>query len=210
MDPLDSIAFRDWLARFLVVLFLTGAAGMLVAGLGLIFRSAATLRFFAGLNRWVSTRRTLRSFEIPRDTGPAVQKYRRLLGVIFIVGGIFAVYALATKYNARGAILLLGLDIFRLSFATWVVDSLRWVLIAGNVAWVVVGVMLVFFPDALVAVEARGARWFSERRIATKRDEMNLFLDGWVATHPRISGSIIVFFALVLLGAFGLLVPAIR
>src|SRR5262245_12697327 len=94
-----SIPFREWLARFLVVLFLAGGSAMLVAGLGLIFGSAATLRFFSGMNRWVSARRALRPVEIPRDSGPAVQKHRRWLGVIFIVGGGFAIYSLVVEWN---------------------------------------------------------------------------------------------------------------
>jgi hypothetical protein len=39
---------------------------------------------------------------------------------------------------------------------------------------------------------------------------MNLTLDSWVERFPRAAGSIITFFALVLIGAFGLLLPAIR
>ena len=209
-DPLDSISFRDWLARFLVVLFVVGGTAMLVAGLGLIFRSAATLRAFSGMNRWVSARRTLRPVEIPRDTSLAVQKYRRPLGAIFIAGSAYALYSLATEYNARAAILLLGLDIFRPAFATWAVDSIRWILIVGNAAGFVVGILLAFFPGALAALEARGSRWYSERQVARNRDTMNLTLDDWVARHPRTSGCVITFFALVQLGAFGLLLPAIR
>src|SRR6185436_11546855 len=111
---------------------------------------------------------------------PAVRKYGRLLGVIFMAGGSFALYSLATEYNARAAILLLGLDIFRPSFAEWAVDSIRWILMVGNAAGIVVGAALVFAPQALVALEARGARWYSERRHATNRDAMHLTLDDWV------------------------------
>jgi hypothetical protein len=121
------------------------------------------------MNRWVSTRRTLRSIEIPRDTGPAVLTYRRWLGAIFIAGGVFAIYGLATQYNERAAIALLGLDIFRPSFASWVVESARWVLIVGNVAGTIVGVALVFFPGALVDLEARGARWALGARVCQER-----------------------------------------
>jgi hypothetical protein len=183
---------------------------MLVAGLGLIFRSAATLALFSRLNRWVSTRRTLRPVELPRDTGAAVQKHRRWLGVVFIAGGAYALYSLATEYNARAAILLLGLDIFRPSFAGWAVDSIRWVLIAGNAAGVVVGIMLVFFPQGLASLEVRGARWYSERQVAKNREVMHLTFDDWVARHPIAAGWIIAVFGLILLGAFGLLLPATR
>jgi hypothetical protein len=207
---LDSLAFRDWVAQFLVVLFLVGGFAVLAAGLSLIFNSAGTLRFFSRMNRWVSTRRTLRPIEVPRDTGQAVQKYRRWLGTIFVAGGIFAIYGLTTQFSARAAVTLFGLDIFRPSFASWVVESARWILIVGNGVGIVVGVMLVFFPAALIALEARGARWYSERQVVKDRETMNLALDNWVERFPRAAGCIITFFALVLIGAFGLLLPAVR
>jgi hypothetical protein len=205
-----GLAFRDWFAQFIVVLFLAAGVALLAIGLGLLFNSAGTLRFFSRMNRWVSTRRTLRPVEIPRETGEAVQKYRRWIGVVFIAGGLFAIYGLLAQYNAKAAILLLGLEIFKPAFASWVVDSARWVLVAGNLAGIVVGVLLVFFPQALAGLEARGARWYSERHVVRDREKMNLALDNWVERFPRVAGCIITFFALVLIGAFGLLLPAIR
>jgi hypothetical protein len=213
MDPatlLANIAFRDWVALFLIVLFLVAGFAILGAGLGLMFNSAATLQFFSRMNRWVSTRRTLRPIEIPRDSGQAVQKYRRWLGAVFIAGGIFAIYGLTMQFSTRAAIALLGLDIFRPAVASWLVESARWILIVGNAAGIVVGIMLAFFPQALVALEARGGRWYSERALAKDREKMNLTLDNWVERYPRAAGCVIAFFALVLIGAFGLLLLAIR
>lgn len=210
LNVFGSHGFRLWFAQFLIVLFLVGGVVSLAIGLSLIFNSAGTLKFSAGMNRWVSTRRTFKPVEVPRDTGHAVQKYRRWLAAIFIAGGIFAVYGLATQFNVRAVILIFGLDYFRPSFASWVVESARWVLIAGNLVGIVVGIMLAFFPDALMALEARGSRWYSERQLVKERETMNLTLDNWVAQFPRASGCIITFFALVLIGAFGLMLPALR
>jgi len=209
MKYFNSPTFWQWAAEFLTVLFLLGGVAILAIGLSLIFNSAATLRIFAAMNRWVSTRRSYRSVEIPRDTRQAVLRYRRWLALIFIAGGVFALYGLALRFDARAAIQLFGLGIFKPSFAGWVVESARWVLIVGNLAGVVVGIALAFFPDALVALEARGARWYSERQYVRNRETMNLTLDNWVAQFPRASGCIITFFALVLLGAFGLMLPAV-
>jgi hypothetical protein len=205
-----SNAFQQWVVQFLVVLFLVGGFVLLVTGLGLIFNSAGTLRFFSGMNRWVSSRRAFKPLEVPRDTRQAVQKYRRWLAVIFVGGGIFAIFGLSMRFDVRAVSFLFGLDHFRPSFASWVVESARWVLIVGNLAGIVVGIMLAFLPDALMALEARGAHWYSERAFVKNRDAMNLTLDGWVAQFPRASGCIITFFALVLIGAFGLMLPAAR
>jgi hypothetical protein len=207
MNLFNSHAFRQWAVQFLVVLFLVGGFVLLVIGLSLIFNSAGTLRVFAGMNRWVSSRRAFRPIEIPRDTRQAVQKYRRWLAVAFVGGGIFAIFGLTTWFDVRAVIFLFGLDYLRPPFASWVVESARWVLIVGNLAGVVVGIMLAFFPDALMALEARGAHWYSERAFVKDRDAMRLTLDNWVAQFPRASGCIITFFALVLIGAFGLMLP---
>lgn len=210
LNVFGSHGFRLWFAQFLIVLFLVGGVASLAIGLSLIFNSAGMLKFSAGMNRWVSTRRAFKPVEVSRDTRQAVQKYRRWLAVIFVAGGIFAVYGLATQFNVKAVILVFGLDYFRPSFASWVVESARWVLIVGNLAGIAVGIMLAFFPAALMALEARGSRWFSERQLVKDRETMNLTLDNWVAQFPRASGCIITFFALVLIGAFGLMLPAIR
>jgi len=205
-----SNAFRAWAVQFIVVLFLVGGVVALAAGLCLAFNSAGALRFFDRLNLWVSTRRTFKPIEIPRDTTQVVYRYRRFLAVIFVAGGAFATFGLLKHFDAAAVIRLFGLDFFRPSFAGWVADSGRWVLIAGNLAGIVVGIMLGFFPDALMALEARGARWYSERKFARDREKMNLTLDGWVAQFPRTAGWIITFFALVLIGAYGMMLPALR
>ena len=210
MKLADSHIFRQWVVEFLVVAFLVAGFAVLAVGLSLIVNSAGTLRFFAGMNRWVSTRRAYKPIEIPRDTGQAVMKYRRMLAAIFVVGGVFALYGLATRFDTGAVIFALRLDFLRPVFAGWVVESVRWVLIVGNLVGIAVGTMLAFFPDALVALEASGAHWYSERQYAKGRETMNLTLDNWVAQFPRASGCIITFFALVLLGAFGLMLPAIR
>jgi hypothetical protein len=210
LNVFGTHVFRLWFAQFLIVLFLVGGVVSLAIGLSLIFNSAGTLKFSAGMNRWVSTRRTFKPIEIPRDTRQAVRKYRRWLAVMFVAGGIFAVYGLATQFNVKAVIPVFGLDYFRPSFASWVVESARWVLLIGNLVGIAVGIMLAFFPDALMALEAGGSRWYSERRYLKEREAMNLTLDNWVAQFPRASGCIITFFALVLIGAFGLMLPAIR
>ena len=203
-------AFRAWAVQFLVVLFLVGGIVALVTGLCLAFNSAGTLRFLDRMNVWTSTRRAFKPIEIPRDTTQAVYRHRRWLAAFFVAGGAFAIYGLLAQFNAGAVIQLFGLGVLRPSFAGWVVDSARWVLVAGNLAGIAVGIALGFFPERLMALEARGSRWYSERQLAKDRDKMNLALDSWVAQFPRAAGWIITFFALVLIGAYGMMLPALR
>ena len=107
---LSSVAFWQWIAEVLIVFFLIGGIVSLAVGVGLILNSACTLRFLAALNRWVSMRSATKPLEIPRDTTRAVQKHRRWLAVIFIAGGAFATFVLATKFDPNAARKLLNLQ----------------------------------------------------------------------------------------------------
>lgn len=76
----------------------------------------------------------------------------------------------------------------RYAFQHWavqLVESVRWVLIVGNLTAIVIGTILDLFPDALAALEARDDRWYSDRRLVKGADAMNLSLDNRVAAPPR-------------------------
>lgn len=205
-----SQTVRVWLAQSMVIFFLIGGVFLLAVGLGLMINGAGSLRFFGSMNRWVSMRRATRSLEIPRDTRPTVQKFRYWLAAIFIAGGAYAIYGLLTWFNTAAVIALLNLNYFHPVYAAWLADALRWILIVGNVTAIVAGIMLAFFPAALVALEARGSSWFSERQAVRGADTMRVTsLDSWVAAYPRPAGVIIILFALSLIGAFGLMLPGL-
>ena len=207
LNMMGSQAVRLWLAQSTVIFFLVGGVALLVVGVCLLVNSAAALRFFGNMNRWVSMRGASRSLEIPRDTRQAVQQYRYWLAAIFVSGGVFAVFSLLTQFKATAVVTMLGLESLRPVVVLWVIDSVRWMLVAGNMGAVVAGIMLAFFPAAVVALEARGSHWYSERKITKGGDDMNTRLDTWVAVYPRAAGGIIVVFALALIGAFALILP---
>lgn len=210
MEIFDSVVFRQWALQSMIVIFFVGGVVGFVVGGCLIFCSEKTLRAFNSLNRWVSMRSASKPLEIPRDTRPAVQKYRKWLAVFFIAGAVFSIYFLATKFDARAAMAGFNLHTLRAPIGAWIIDSVRWILIVGNLAAIAVGVMLGFFPATLAAIETSGSRWFSERRFAKGSDDMNLSLDKWVAAFPRTTGVIFSLTTLVLMGNFGFLLFGVR
>ena len=207
---LNSHAFAQWIAESLAIFFLLGGFVVFAVGLGLFFRSEGTLRLFGTLNRWVSMRRPTRPLEIARDTRPGVLKYRRWIAAVCILGGAFALYGLFTHFDAGAVIYVYRLDVFKPSFAGWVADSARWILIVGNAAAIVVGLALAFSPGAVAKLEAEGGRWYSERLVTKGADDMQTPLDRRVAAYPRYSGVIMMFFGLVLIGVFGSMLAGIR
>lgn len=209
VSMMGSYSVRLWLAQSATVFFLIAGVFLLLIGVGLLMNSAGTLRAFGAMNRWVSLRRATKPLEVQRDIQPAVRKYRYVLGAVFFAGGGFALIGLLTQYDHRAVITLFNLDYFHPVYATWLADALRWMLLAGNVLAMAAGVMLVFFPDALMALEARGGAWYSERQAVRGADTMRFTLDVWVAEQPRAAGAIITLFALALIGTFALLLPGI-
>ncbi len=210
LNMMDNPAVRLWLAQATVVFFIVAGLALLAVGAGLIANSAAALRFFDRMNCWVSMRGATRSLEVPHDTRQAAQKYRYWLAAIFVIGGIFALSGLLARYDAGAVLLALGLNGPRPGAAIWLIDAVRWILVVGNLAGIVVGLMLAFAPDRIAAIEARGSHWYSERKLTKGGDDMrNLKLDAWVAAYPRFAGWSIVVFALLLVGAFGFLLPAV-
>jgi|GEM_PF-491152 len=210
LSLIESDEFRLWGAQVIVLFFLLGGVTLLAVGMGLIVNSDKSLQMFSKMNRWVSFRRATKPLEVMRDTRQAVQDYRYWLAAIFVFGGVFALYGLLTQFEAASIIYVLGLDFLKTDAALWLVDSARWVLIVGNLLGIVVGIMLAFFPAALVALEASGSRWTSHRKAGHGADTMRVTtLDTWVAAQPRVAGGIIAVFALVLIVTFGLMLPKV-
>jgi hypothetical protein len=205
---LNSRAFAQWIAESLAIFFLLGGFVVLAVGLGLFFNSEGTLRLFGRMNRWVSMRRTTRPLEIARDTRSAVLRHRYWIAAAFILGGAYALYGLTARFDAQSVIYVYRLDFFKPAFATWVVDSARWILIVGNVAALIIGLALAFSPSAIAQLEAAGSRWYSERQATRGADDLRTPLDQRVAAYPRYSGLIMMFFGLVLILTFGFMLAA--
>jgi len=193
--PSNYNAIWQLLFQFFIVVVLVFASIGFVVGMGLIFSSARTLRFLQGMNRWVSTRGAFRAMDLPRSTEQFSHRNRRWVGWALMAGGIFATFGLAAGINpaavgttfAKGAMVPL---------VVIVAGTLRWFLIVGSIAGVVVGGMLCFSPDALATLEKFANRWFTARRMLRGGDDMILTLDRLVEAHPRLSGGILACTAL--------------
>jgi len=192
------------LASSVALFFFVWGVVSLAVGIGLIVRSASMFRFFALMNTYVSTRRGLKSMAVPRHVGPVVLKYRHLFGVLFAAGAAYSIFGLLTgsDNSVVAAMLDTGLPG---PVGSWLVEVLRWFLGICNAFAFIIGLMLLFFPDAFGAIEARANRWYSFRQLAPGADTMHLPLDRWVEAFPRTAGWIIALSALGVVVEFGLI-----
>jgi hypothetical protein len=193
MQQLLSTIVVPALLTFLMV---GGVAGVIL-GLGLCLRSDLVMRVGEKLNRWVSFRRVLKPAEIPRDSWAVVQRNRRVLAVLVVLGAAYTVYGLRLIDVPASALRVadrLGISV---NGASWLVESTIAFLIVGNAFAILVSALLGFAPDLLAKLDARSSRWISTRNAFRTASEINCTFDHWVEHWPRATGITIALFSLV-------------
>jgi len=178
------------LVQFLIVLFLVVAVAGLAVGVGLIASSPKMAQYFHMLNRWVSTRHILRPVEVPIDTERATHRHYRWLAGSFFLGGLIAIFGLLTGVDASAVSAAFAAKRFAPVIAI-AVESAKWVLIAGSASGVIVGAMLLFYPNAESMLERFANQWVSPRRVTRSWDDMRMTLDMLVEAHPKPAGWVI-------------------
>jgi len=179
------------LVQVLIVLFFLVAVAGLAVGIGLIVSSQKTVQFFHSVNRWISTRHALKSVEVPRETDRLAHRHQRWVAGAFVLGGLIAIFGLAAGIDANALSMLFAKRRF-VPVATIAFDSAKWFLIVGSTFGVVIGGMLLFYPDAENTLERFVNRWVSPRRVTRSWDDMHMTLDLLVEAHPTPAGWIIV------------------
>ncbi len=174
----------------LLFLLLVSILGLAI-GIGLVFRSAATLRFFGTMNRWVSTRKPLKPLEVTRDAERAAKRHALWFGLVLAIAGGYALVMLLSAPDAGRISSALGLGVSRYSAAAVLIDFAKWLLVAGSGLAVATGVLLAFFPRLWSAIEARANLWVSSRQMMAGGDTMHFAIDRWVEASPRTAGWII-------------------
>ena len=173
--------------QFSMVSFLVVAVAGLGVGAGLVVSSQKTVELFHVLNRWVSTRHALKSVEVPRETDRVAHRYQRWVAAGFLLGGLVSIFGLATGFDASAVSSALAQRPF-VPVVAIAVESAKWFLIVGSVFGVVVGAMLLFYPNAELTLERYANRWVSSRQIARGGDDMRMTLDRLVEAHPKHAG----------------------
>lgn len=195
----------------LVIFVLIGGLGGALLGAALIWRSTAALGFAARMNRWVSGREAMRALDKPRSTASSAPGVRRALGVFLAFGGAFAVALLLARLGVlhRGGYVP-GVDLERWLVSGVMLETMKWVLIAGSALAFAVGILMLFFPAQLAALEERMDRGYYSRAPARGEDttitpRMIMPLEPRVEAHPRAAGIIIAVASLLVAAGMALL-----
>jgi hypothetical protein len=186
---MTTLAFIERiLVPALIITLLVGGIAGLAIGTALIVDSRRTLGIIACMNRWVSTRRALKPLEMPRSVEPTAAPGARhpLFGAFLIIGGALVVYLLAVRLHLPRVGLASGASAVLLSIA---LDAIRWILVAGAAAGVLLGLLMIVSPARYSALTVSMNRWYSTRKmIPPAADAMHLTLEPRVEVNPRAAG----------------------
>ena len=186
----------QWLVPTLVIFLFLGSVFAIIVGSALIVRSAAMFRLFGVMNRWVSMRKVMRPVEIPRNADAALHRQRRTLGAVFIVGAALSLIVIIRGFDVAAVVAA-----FHGGMAPVAIEmtarTAKWVLVAGDVLAIAVGIAMIAIPGALAGFEARANEWYSVRKYDRNVDSMHMDVDTWAQTYPRAFG-----WSMVLLSLF--------
>jgi len=202
MPIFNNYVIDQLIAPAFVMFFFVGGLFAAAIGIGLIFRTPRVFRLFDLMNHSVSTRNATKPLAVRRDSSQFFAKYRIPIGVIFIIGALYADWGLLTGAGNAAIVSVFNTKLPP-GYVFWIVESVRYFLMVGCTVSIIVGILLVVSPDALKSIEDRGGHWFSTRQVAPGAETTYLTLDRWVAASPRIAGAIILFPALGMLMYFG-------
>jgi hypothetical protein len=193
-----NILVDQLLVPALFAFFLVAGIAGTALGMGLILFRGGLFHILSPMNRWVSGNKALAPLEALHNIDPTVYKYRRWFSAAFIVGAALSMFMIVVKLDAGAVLSVFGGS--RHSIITnWLVERLRWLMLAGDVLALAIGIVLGFFPNALGTLEKRTNRWYSPRQLGQRADDMHLTLDKWVQNSPRIAGWIISIGALIVI-----------
>ncbi len=204
MTLFQTTVLQLLLPTLLIFLFI-GSIFAIVIGAGLVLRGKAMFRYFGSLNRWVSTSEGMNKVDASYNIERIMHRQRRLLGVVFLALAALSFVVLVAKFDA-----VVLASIFARRFPSiaveLVAESLKWILIIGDVLAIVVGATLILIPDVLAKVEARMNTWYAPPANGKDPDTMHLTLDTWAQAHPRAAGWIIIVLAAFVVVNLGVLI----
>ena len=203
IQPAAKLLITQFLTHFLLWFFAFWSVVGIALGVGLIVYRARTLETLRWLNGWISTQRVLEPAEVPRSIEPLAHRYRVPLGIVLIVCGGFLMLDLLVRFDVGAAASAFHQP--STGYGRWLIESVKWLIVAGAAAAALLGILLCFFPSRLEAIESRMNKWVSLRDAAGRGDTMHVNLDRLVEIYPRATGAVIAAGAFVVLIETGFL-----
>jgi hypothetical protein len=168
------------------VFFILVSIFSFIVGVGLALRSARMFRFFDFMNKRVSTRKLLKPLAAPYYIEPVVLKHPGILGTGILAGALVSLWLLREVDD------IVFQPIYSGTFSIQTADILaRYThsfLMVGNALCVVLGLVLLFYPEKLTVIGRHTDKWLTFRQ-RTKPLHVSYFdTDKWVMSNATVAG----------------------
>lgn len=176
----------------LLFAFAIGAAMIgLVSGLWLLISPNGFARLEAMAGAPFSLRRGLRPFDISRNIDRYFYRHHQAIGLLVITASIFTLYR-AMFDIVPGKVATSLILQYPPVVAEWLVTSLQYALLLGNLFAIIIGLVIYVRPSALKDFEARANRWFTARKKTLWLKTRLGPSTGYLRNQPRALGIIIL------------------
>lgn len=193
MNTMLSEIFFDASILFIVI----GSGIGLMLGLGLIFSPLLTLKINEKINTRISMREKTKAIEKPIKSEPIFYKHSKISGTILVIGSLFVLYTVET-FNAYSLIPHLPKSISAPAWE-WIIQSAEIFLFISCVFILIFGLIVFIRPSMVKNFEQVANHWISTRKGFSKMSTDIDLTNKLVNTYPRIFGSFITIFSLVVL-----------
>jgi hypothetical protein len=168
------------------VFFILASVFSFIVGIGLATRNASMLRFFDFMNKRVSTRQLMKPLAAPHFIEPVVLKRPTLLGAVIMLGGLGSIWLLKGVDDIVFQPIYSG--VFDIDTADILADYTHSFLVMGNALCVVLGVVLLFFPEKLQSIGRYTDKWLTFRQRTKPLHETCMDVDKWVLSNATVAG----------------------
>lgn len=168
------------------IFFILASIFSFIVGVGLVLQSPAMLRFYKFMSKKHSIRSVIQPLIEPHFIEPVLFKRRILLGVGIIAGGAASILILNRVDADIFQPVFLGT--FTAEAASILADYTKSFLMIGNAVVILVGVLVLFFPQLLTDIEAYTDKWYSLRKQLRPLTRVHFDVDQWVLAHATFCG----------------------
>lgn len=168
--------------------FIIGACTGVIVGIILFFKPEYFPKWNQKLNYWYSSRRTLKPFEIMRETDSYVYKRNSIWGGIMLVGSGLFLYHYFTWQFPEGAMQMFVSTLAMAILVEGLIIAVRLFLAVFIIAGLPVWILLIFYPDLLKRVSKMFNLWLSTRLVMLPFIKMHFEIDNWVLKYNQLFG----------------------
>ncbi|MFQ6607298.1 MAG: hypothetical protein ACE5EE_02040 [Fidelibacterota bacterium] len=192
------IEFAEWF-------FIIGSMMSIAVGVFLYLKPELYGSLNLSLNKWYSSRKSLKPLEIMRETDSKVFHYNKVWGWVMLLGSAIFLFYYFTMPFPSGALQFLIPDLRGAVLIEAVIESIWIFLAVFIIGGIPVWILLIYYPDSLKKVNQYFNRWLSTRMAMLPLEKMYFRVDSFVLKYHRafgvifVSGALFILFSIVYL-----------